>query len=230
MSLLRFLALVMLTVAPITAHAADTATPSLESIMADRVIGNPKAPVTIVENASLTCSHCADFHTRVLPEVKKQLIDTGKAKLIFRDFPLDGSALKASALARCMPTERYFAFIKVLYEKQASWILEQDPTPALVRYASLAGLTPATATACMNDTKILDALAQQRLKSQEKYKINATPTFILNDGADIIQGAVPVEVFVTKVNALLAKKDKPATSPAPVAPPVVQTDHSAHTH
>jgi protein-disulfide isomerase len=221
MPLLRFVVLFALTIAALPASAADVKTPALATVMADRVLGNPKAPVTIIENASFTCSHCAEFHTRVLPEVKKQLIDTGKAKLIFRDFPLDGTALKASALARCMPAERYFPFIKVLYEQQAAWAMQPDPMPALIRYASLAGLAPAVATACMSDTKILDALAQQRLTSQEKYKINATPTFILNDGADRISGAVPAEQFIAKVNALLAKKTQPNATPAPIATPVV---------
>ena len=76
----------------------------------DRILGKPDAPITIVEYASLTCPHCAHFQAEVLPEIKKQWIDTGKAKLVLRDFPLDEEALRAAMIARCAPPDRYYAF------------------------------------------------------------------------------------------------------------------------
>jgi protein-disulfide isomerase len=75
----------------------------------DRILGNPDAPITIIEYASLTCPHCAHFANEVLPELKKKWIDTGKAKLVLRDYPLDEPALRAAMIARCAPPDRYYA-------------------------------------------------------------------------------------------------------------------------
>jgi len=85
----------------------------------DRILGNPEAPITIVEYASLTCPHCAHFANDVLPEIKKAWIDTGKAKLVLRDFPLDEPALRAAMIARCAPPDRYYAFADTFFAGQA---------------------------------------------------------------------------------------------------------------
>src|SRR5258706_11399400 len=91
------------------------------------VLGNPEAPITIIEYASLTCPHCAEFDKSVLPQIKQTYIDTGKAKLVYRDFPLDATALKASMIARCLPSDRYFAFIDALFKQQNNWAYSGDP-------------------------------------------------------------------------------------------------------
>lgn len=215
--------------APTTSAAKSVAgVPSLEKVMAPRVLGDPKAPVTITEFASLTCSHCADFHTKVMPELQKQAIDTGKAKLVFRDFPLDGIALRASALARCLPHERYFPFIKILFERQKTWAVEKDPTAALVKLATLAGLSPDVAQACMTDMKILEAIANDRGEAGEKYKIQATPTFIFNDDAAKISGAKPLTEYLQTIERV-SKGEKITQEPAPTAAP--DTDnHDNHNH
>src|SRR6185312_9948829 len=97
----------------------------------DRILGKADAPITIFEYASLTCPHCAAFETETLPKLKKEWIDTGKAKLILRAFPLDASALKASVLARCAPPERFYGFIETLFASQLAWARSDDPTPGL---------------------------------------------------------------------------------------------------
>src|SRR5579875_3929213 len=84
----------------------------------DRILGNPNAPITIIEYASMTCPHCAHFADTVLPELKKKWIDTGKAKLVLRDFPLDGEAVHASMIARCAPPDRFYAFIDTFFANQ----------------------------------------------------------------------------------------------------------------
>ncbi len=81
----------------------------------DRVLGKADAPVTIFEYASLTCPHCADFDEHTLPKLKADWIDTGKARLIFRDFPLDQAAVRAAQLARCAPPEQFYAFVDALF-------------------------------------------------------------------------------------------------------------------
>src|SRR5689334_24538334 len=99
------------------AQAAET--PSVTP--QDHVLGKAEAPVTIFEYASLTCPHCAAFDQETLPKIKENWIDTGKAKLVFRDYPLDQAALKAAMLARCAPPDRFYGFIDVLFQSQTSW-------------------------------------------------------------------------------------------------------------
>ena len=88
----------------------------------DRVLGKPDAPITIVEYGSLSCPHCAHFATEVLPQLQKEWIDTGKAKLVFRDFPLDKMALRAEMVARCAPPDRYFGLIDLMFANQEKWV------------------------------------------------------------------------------------------------------------
>src|SRR5467141_2382373 len=97
----------------------------------DRILGNPDAPITIVEYASLTCPHCAHFANEVLPELKKKWIDTGKAKLVLRDYPLDEPALRAAMIARCAPPDRFYAYVDTLFAAQEKWVMAKDYREAL---------------------------------------------------------------------------------------------------
>ncbi len=108
--------------------AADAKTPTVTA--QDRVLGKADAPVTLIEYASLTCPHCGAFEKEKLPQIRKEWIDTGKVKLIYRDFPLDRNALLAATIARCAPPDRYFAFIESFFDDQAHWVLAQDPIDA----------------------------------------------------------------------------------------------------
>src|SRR5438128_6933423 len=107
----------------------------------DRVLGNPDAPITIVEYASLTCPHCAHFANDVLPDIKKKWIDTGKAKLVLRDFPLDEPALRAAMIARCAPPDRYYAFADTFFAAQEKWVTARDYRDSLARLAKLGGMS-----------------------------------------------------------------------------------------
>ena len=93
----------------------------------EQILGDPDAPVTIIEYASLTCPHCAQFHNEVLPELKERYIAPGKVRLIYRDFPLDQVALAAAALAHCDGSDRYFSMLDVLFETQRNWARADDP-------------------------------------------------------------------------------------------------------
>ena len=106
----------------------------------DMVVGSDDAPVTIIEYASMTCPHCADFHLNTYGKLKEAYIDTGKVRLVFREFPLDGLALQASMLARCAGPKRFFAFIDVLFTQQAGWARASDPMSALARIGRLGGV------------------------------------------------------------------------------------------
>ena len=159
----------------------------------DRILGKPDAPVTIFEYASLTCPHCAAFEKEILPQIKTEWIDTGKAKLVFRDFPLDGSALKAAMVARCAPPERFYGFIDMLFTQQASWGTAADPVPSLGRLAKLGGMGEEQFQACLKDDALQNKILAGRLAAEKEYGVESTPTFFIN-GKKVV-GAKPEEIF-----------------------------------
>lgn len=183
------------------ALALDTPTPSVLVAEADapqirpddRILGKPDAPVTIFEFASLTCPHCAAFEREILPKIKAEWIDTGKAKLVFRDFPLDGSALKAAMVARCAPADRFYGFIDVLFAQQDSWGRGADPTPSLARLAKLGGMSDEQFQSCMKDDALQNKILASRLAGEKEFQVESTPTFLIN-GKRII-GAQPYDKF-----------------------------------
>jgi protein-disulfide isomerase len=146
----------------------------------DYVLGKADAPVTIIEYASLTCPHCAAFERETLPKIKENWIDTGKAKLVFRDFPLDGWALRAAMVARCAPPERYFGFIDALFQSQDVWARAANPQAALGRLAKLGGISDDKFQSCMKDDKLADTVAAERLAAEKQYGVESTPTFFVN--------------------------------------------------
>lgn len=153
--------------------------PGTQVTAADFVLGDPKAPITMIEYASLTCPHCASFHNNILPSIDADFIKTGKVKLVFRDFPLDGVGLRAAALARCAGPERYHGFIKVLFRSQAEWATSPNPITALERIAKLGGIDEAKFAACVRDETLLDQILAVRQEAERTFQVNSTPTFII---------------------------------------------------
>lgn len=153
---------------------------SIEEAMQDRVIGNAEAPITIIEYASLTCPHCATFHAETLPQIKKEWIETGKAKLIYRDFPLDKYAASAAMIARCAPEDKYFIFLNAFYAQQKNWSRADDPVRVLTQLAGLGGMSKDDVDACLANEELQDAILQMRLDGQMEYGINSTPSFVIN--------------------------------------------------
>src|SRR5438477_4608159 len=161
---------------PASALAVDTVPPGALVAEADmpqvgpddRILGKPDAPVTIIEYASLTCPHCAAFEKEVLPQLKSEWIDTGKVKLVFRDFPLDASALKAAIVARCAPPERFYGFIGVLFAQQASWAAGADPIPGITRIAKLGGMSEDQVRACLKDDALQNKILAGRLAGEQQ--------------------------------------------------------------
>jgi len=146
----------------------------------DRVLGQTDAPITIVEYASMTCPHCAHFANDVLPELKQKWIDTGKAKLVMRPFPLDQVALRAETLARCLPPDRYYPMIETLFKTQEKWAIAQDWRPALERTARLAGISSKEFDACLGNKGLEDEAVQSRLTASTQLDVTGTPTFFIN--------------------------------------------------
>lgn len=169
-----------------------------EGMSPDMVLGDPNAPVTIIEYSSLTCPHCAAFHRDTLPRIKEQFIATGKAKLVFRDFPFDNLALGGAMLARCVPTERYFSFLDTLFGTQQQWAYNKNPLGALQSFGKLAGVPDDRFQACMTDQKMMDGIKAKQAEGQKQFGIDSTPTFIIN--GEKISGNQPFETFAQAIN------------------------------
>jgi|SRR5215469_11259697 len=169
----------------------------------DRVLGDLKAPITIVEYASLTCPHCAHFDQDVLPELRKKWIDTGKAKLVLRDFPLDQSALLAATVARCEPPDRFYGFVDTLFKNQEEWAGAKDPHPGLQRFAQLSGMGKKDFTTCVDDKAGQDKVVQSRFVAANQLGVDATPTFFINGSK--FAGAPTVEDFDKALSSVAPK-------------------------
>jgi protein-disulfide isomerase len=156
----------------------------------DIVIGKPDAKTTIVEYASLSCSHCANFHNKVLPDLKSKYLDTGAARLIVREFPTSERALVAHMLTRCVAPDKAMPLLSELFHKQEEWAFaEGDPTPKLKEYATTTGgMTPEAFETCTKDQKLFEKLVANFTAAGDKFGINATPTFFI-DGKRLEDGA-----------------------------------------
>jgi protein-disulfide isomerase len=146
----------------------------------EHVLGDPAAPVTMIEYSSLTCPHCASFHTDTLPGLEERFIEPGKLKLVMRDFPLDQLALQAAVLAHCAGDERYFTFLNAMFANQQRWGRADDPLAALTQLAMAGGLSRDRIEACLADQEMEEAVLAMRLAGEREFEIRSTPTFIIN--------------------------------------------------
>lgn len=169
------------------------AAPSESELMAEgplpeNALGEATAPNTVVEYSSMTCPHCARFHKDIVPELKSKYVETGQVRYILREFPLNRMAFAASMLARCAGPEKFFAFVKVLYEKQEVWAFgEGDPVERLFTMAKQAGFTRESFETCLKDQKLLDGITAVRKRASEKFGVNSTPTLFVN--GQLLKGA-----------------------------------------
>ena len=162
---------------PATQARADDSNPK-----AERFIGKPEAKVVIAEFFSLTCTHCAAFAHTTMPEVKKNLIDTGTVRWVFHDYPLDQVALTASMVARHLPVDRYEPFINALFASQNRWAFGRgnDPTEELWKVAGLAGMSRSTFDKAIGDNDLRAWILTEQKSDTDKWKIDSTPSFVVN--------------------------------------------------
>lgn len=146
----------------------------------DYYLGNPDAKIVVIEYASLTCPHCANFHTTIFPSLKKDFIDTGKILYVYRDFPLDQYAYQAALIAQCAPRERYFGIIEQLYSNQKAWITAENPATALEGFAKTVGLTAEQLQQCYNNQTLIDRVIRLYKEAVNSYQIQSTPSIIVN--------------------------------------------------
>lgn len=189
--------LLIVLLVPVSAQAET----EVEVALADRFIGAEDAPVTIIEYSSLTCPHCAAFHTGALPDIVEQYVETGKVKFIVRDFPLDGRAAAASLLARCAPSERYFPLVDLMFKQQQKWARSQDPLAALAEMGRFAGMGQSDIDACFQNEDLYAGILEKKASYQDEFSIQSTPTFYIND--EKLSGNQPFSEFKQIIESYL---------------------------
>lgn len=176
---------------------------SLEEAVKPIVVGKADAPVTIIEYSSLGCSHCANFHRDAYPKLKRNYLDTGKARMVFVDFPLGTTALAAAMIARCSGPARYLGFVDLYFRSQAQWSRADNPLAALKKIARLGGLSGDDVDRCLRQQALVDFLQGTAREASAKHEINSTPSFLINGRK--IAGALPYDDFSAVVDEALAK-------------------------
>jgi protein-disulfide isomerase len=146
----------------------------------DHTLGNPDAPIVMIEYASLTCGHCRNFHENTLPDLKANYIDTGKVYFIYRNFPIDPRALGAAMLASCVQKERYFNVLDALFERQREWATSSQPLDVLFTIISQAGLTREEFDACLSNQELQQKIQAEASRAREQFGVSSTPTLFIN--------------------------------------------------
>ena len=154
--------------------------PAAQVYKDDYYLGNPDAKIVVIEYASLTCPHCANFNTNIFPSLKKDFIDTGKILYVYRDFPLDQYAYQAALIAQCAPRERYFGIIDQLYGNQKAWVTAENPATALESFAKTVGLNAEQLQQCYNNQTLIDRVIRLYNEAVNVYQIQSTPSIIVN--------------------------------------------------
>lgn len=168
----------------------------------DVVMGDPKAPIKLIEYASAGCGHCAAFAIEVMPKVEAEWIESGKVAYVLRDYPLDPVATSASMIARCLPKEQFYPFMDILFRNQATWysVPPEERREALISVGLRAGLSREKVESCLNDKAVLERITKGHAEAATVLTIEATPTLFIN--GERISGAVPFSELDAKFKAL----------------------------
>jgi len=187
-------------VAPAAAQGLNLAELGSPGPLGDKMLGSDKAPVTVIEYASVTCQYCAIFHAEVYPKLKEKFIDTGKVRFIFREFPTGpvNASIAGFMLARCSG-DKYFPLVEAMMEQQRSWI--EKPYEGLLRIARQAGMSQEGFETCLKDRKLAEEIGNSARRASEKFGVESTPTFFVN-GTKIV-GAQPLATFEKAIEAQL---------------------------
>ena len=184
---------------------------SVDKLMApgelpDITVGKKSATVTIVEYASMSCPHCAAFHKNVLPKLKEKYIDTGKALLVMREFPLNEVAVAVSMIARCAgDNDKTAALIDVYFDQQDKWLVRGDIVPKLLDLAKQAGFTKESFDKCLADEGLYKKLVKQRDVASKQFGVSRTPSFFIN-GKAVKGNIMNIDTFAQIIDPLLKKQ------------------------
>jgi protein-disulfide isomerase len=191
-------------------QSAASAAQGYEITPSDRTLGNPKSKVVLIEYAAPTCPVCAAFNAQSFPRLKANYIDTGKIFYVFRVFPLRGDDGSAEKIARCLPEDKYFAFIDLLFKNQPKWdwefgVSQQGVHDGLVLLGRIAGMSAEQVDQCMVNKAEDERINKVAADGQSRYSITGTPTFILN-GTSIGSGNIPYDTLAKLLDTELAKQ------------------------
>lgn len=164
-------------------------------------LGDDKAQIIIKEYFSLTCNHCANFHNNTFPKIKKKLIDTGKVKFEFIDYPLDRLAMIAASVARSLPQESYIETVDVLLSNQKRWAYSKDPLTELLKLSKLFGITEKQFDKILSDRNLMQNILNKMEEENSKHNIESTPTFVINEKY-VISGSFKYEELLKKLKDL----------------------------
>ncbi len=156
-------------------------------------LGDPNAPVTIVEYSSLTCGHCGAFHTKTLPLLKEKYVEKGLVRFKFRPFPFDSYATAGAMLAQCVAPKQRVAFLDILFQRQGQWLSSEKPIENLQSLARQAGLSEGDFVVCLKDENILNGVREMQKAASDELGVRSTPTFFIN--GTMLEGNLPVEEF-----------------------------------
>jgi len=177
---------------------------SIATNISSVVLGQDEAPVKIKIFSSLTCPHCADFHIKIVPEIKKKYVESGKVQLIFIDFPLDQAAFNASKLLHCVDQKKQIAFLDTIYENQGEWTAGSNINEInynLKKIVQILGISSTQFDKCLNDEIISDKILTGRIDAHQKYSINSTPTIIINEKK--LKGSASFKNIKKKIEKLI---------------------------
>ena len=168
-------------------------------------IGDKNAPVTIIEYASMSCSHCATFHTNTLPDLKKEYIDTGKVRMIFRDYPFNYPALLGSMMMRCIPVDLRYEYMNALYQLQNTWV-DRDPKVSkkeLYKIMQSGGMTKEEFDSCYTNLDNENLILEGVMAAQKDFNIKSTPSFIVN--GSLVEGNKNIKEFRQIIDKILSE-------------------------
>jgi len=168
--------------------------------------GQPNAPVTIVEYAALSCGHCADFYLHTMPQLREKYIKTGKLYYILRELTVEPRGTAASMLTRCVPEDRFFSFVQLLFEKQEEWAFSPDGKTPMMRFAKMAGLDEKEFNACLTNQKLLDQFQRAGEQAMKDFNIRVTPTIFVN--GQKYEGALTFREMSLIIDKALAEEKK----------------------
>ena len=167
------------------------------------ILGNPDAPITVIEYASMSCPHCASFHLNTLPIIKEEYIDTGKVKFVFRDYPFNLPALQASMIIRCVGESVYHKYINALFSMQKKWVKSKGSAEKLFEIMNNSGMSKEEFDICLNDKDMENKILSGQLEAQKQLSINTTPSFIINGKK--LEGNKPIDTFRNIFESILEK-------------------------
>ena len=171
----------------------------------DFAIGEESAPITIIEYSSMSCSHCADFHSNTLDLLKDEYIDTGKVRFVFRDFPFNYPALLGSMVIRCIPEDVKYDYMNAIFQLQPDWVNRENAqtTQNLFKIMQSGGMTKDEFDACISNVNLENDILQGVMAAQNEFNIKSTPSFLIN--GILLEGNKSIKEFRQIIDKILSQ-------------------------